>query len=178
MRKIGNDIVEEGIDIKLTNKERKTVRGVIIKNNEVYMLYSKLFDDFTFPGGGIKDDEDFKEALRRELYEETGAKEIEIIKAIGYVVEYRHGINSSKNIYKQTSYYYLVNVLKYDEPKYVGREKDQGLKMKWVNINDAINHNKKVNNKRNKETNKGFETVLIRENKVLKYLRGEDNEKI
>lgn len=173
MKKISDDIVEKGIDKKETNRERKTVRGVIIKNNKVNMLYSEKFNDYTFPGGGIKEGESLNDALKRELFEEIGAEKIEIIKKIGYTVEYRYGINSTDNVYKQTSYYFLVNVLKSGKPQLVGREKQQGLKMRWVDINETINHNKMINNSRDEKTNKGFQTVLIRENEVLKYIKGE-----
>lgn len=172
MKKISDDIIENGININNANRERNTVRAVIKKNNYVFMLYSKLYNDYTFPGGGIKEDEDHIDSLKRELLEEVGATKINVVDKIGYIVEYRYGINSSNNIYKQTSYYYLVEILEQNKPSYVGREKMQGLEMKWVLIDDVIKHNELINNKRDKNANKGFQTVLIRENEILKHLRG------
>lgn len=177
MIKIGETIIEEGILNNKPNRFRKTVRGIILKEAKVYMLYSKKFNDYTFPGGGIKEDEDHKEALKRELNEEFGASNINIIKPIGYTEEIRYGINSTNNTYLQTSYYYLVEADKFVEPNYIGREKEQGLSKKLVEINDAIKHNELVYETRDENSWKGFKTVLLRENSVLKYI-GDNYEKI
>jgi 8-oxo-dGTP diphosphatase len=49
---------------------RPSVYGVILKNNKV--LLSKQWDGYDFPGGGIELGETIKEALIREVKEETG----------------------------------------------------------------------------------------------------------
>ena len=134
MKKIGNTIIEDGIKTFNNLKDRKTVRAVIIKNNQVLMLYSKLFDDYTFPGGGIKNGENMEEALKRELYEELGANTVKIIKEIGYTEEVRFGIKGSDSTYLQTSYFMLCEIDDIGEPNFVGREKIQGIIPVWVNI--------------------------------------------
>ena len=52
--------------------KRPSVRGIIIKNNKVAMVYSRKFDYYKFPGGGIENGEDHITTLKRELTEETG----------------------------------------------------------------------------------------------------------
>ena len=72
----------------LPNKKRYTVRGLLIKDNKVGLLYIKG-DDPLFgkrnhletPGGGIDDGENSIDALKREMLEETGYK----IKNIKYI---------------------------------------------------------------------------------------------
>lgn len=177
MIKIGETIIEAGISTNKPNRKRETVRGVILKDKQVYLLYSSKFNDYTFPGGGIKDNEEHVETLKRELREELGAIDIEIVAPIGYTEEIRYGINSTNNTYLQTSYYYLVDVGEFVAPNYVGREKNQGLSKRLVNIYEAINHNKIVYETRNEKKWKGFKTVLLRENLVLKYI-GDKYEKI
>lgn len=171
MRKIGDTIIEEGIPQTQAMKERNTVRAVITNDDKVLMLYSDKYDDYTFPGGGIKDGEGLETALQRELNEEIGVSKFKIISDVGYTVEHRFGLREDNQVYRQVSYYFLCDVLKYEEAKLVGREKHQGLKTLWVEIDEAINYNLKTNLLRVGENAKGFKTVLIRENLVLKYLQ-------
>ena len=173
MKKISETIYEENIELNENVKLRETVRAVILnEKDEVFMLYSKLYNDYTFPGGGIKPLEKHMEGLKRELKEEVGAVDIDVLSPLGYIEEIRYGINSSNNVYRQKSYYYLCNINEIGETNYVGHENEQGLEMRWVSIDEVIDHNEKVNNLRDEELNKGFKTVLIRENAVLNYIKG------
>lgn len=171
MKLIGEKIIENGIKSFNNLKERKTIRAIIIKNNQVLMLYSGLFNDYTFPGGGLKNNEDHIETLKRELKEEVGANEVKVVKEVGYTEEIRYGINGSDNKYQQISYYYLCEINDVEKPTFVGREKLQKLETKYVDIDDVIKHNEKVNSEREKEINKGYQTVLIRENMVLEHIK-------
>lgn len=166
MKQIGKTIIESGININLEHKNRSTIRAVIIRDNKVLMLYSSLYNDYTFPGGGIKASETHIDALIRELNEELGAINVDIIKPLGYTLEYRYGINSNDSIYLQKSYFYLVNTKITEQPQFIGREKEQGLHAIYVNPEEIIHHNNKINTTRGK----GFKTVLIRENIILNYI--------
>lgn len=171
--KIGKNIIEEGIKETNNTKERVTVRGIIRKENLVYMLYSNVYDDYTFPGGGIKEDEDKIETLKRELNEELGVLKSNINDYVGYTVEYRYGINGSNSVYKQTSHYYNCEILEIGETNYIGRENHQGLEGRWIEIDEAIKHNYYITkNDRNGPEDKGYKTVLVRENQVLNYIKG------
>lgn len=171
MKKIGKTIIEGDLKENEVLKTRNTVRAIILKNNLVYMLYSKLYNDYIFPGGGIKDDENHEEALKRELKEELGANKIKIIKNVGYIEELRYGINKTNSTYKQTSYFYLCEIDSIAAPSYNKREEAQGLTPKWIEISEAINHNNKELLTRNKDENKGFITVIKRENRILKHIK-------
>lgn len=170
MTKIGETIVENGIKEINELKERTTVRGIRIKGDTVFMLYSKLYNDYTFPGGGVKEDENKEETLKRELLEEVGIVDAVVLDNIGYTVEYRYGISGSNSIYKQVSHYFLYEAFEFVEPTYFGREKKQGLSGVWVNIDEVIDHNKEVI-KSDRTNLKGYQTVLIRENQVLNYIK-------
>ncbi|MEI7621586.1 MAG: NUDIX domain-containing protein [Candidatus Moraniibacteriota bacterium] len=58
---------------------RPSIYGVIVKDGA--LLLSKQWDGYDFPGGGIKLGENFKDALIREVKEETGL-EVEIGKIV------------------------------------------------------------------------------------------------
>ncbi|HHY96543.1 MAG TPA: NUDIX domain-containing protein [Acholeplasma sp.] len=177
MKKISDMIIEEGLENQEIHKKRVTVRGVIQQGNKVLMVYSPLFKDYTFPGGGVKDNETLEDALKRELEEELGAKKVYNISPIGFVEEKRYGVSGSNHVYHQTSFYFTCKIDQLGEQKLESREYEHGVIPTWVEIKEAI----LVNEKTIKEAprNKGMKTVLPRENAVLKYLlRGLEDEKI
>ena len=168
---IAKEIIEEGIALGNPHKKRETVRAIIKnENHELLMLYSKTFDDYTFPGGGVKYHETDEQALKRELKEEIGADEVTIYGYLGFIEEIRYGLHDNDQIYRQTSRYYMVTVHKFGETELVGREQFHGLSPKWMNINAVILHNENVKNDE-KHQKKGLRTVLLREVEVLKTLR-------
>lgn len=169
MKKISEKIIEKNIHTLIANKKRTTARAIIInEKKEILMLYSQMFNDYTFPGGGVGDDEDLIDALKREVLEETGIV-LKNIKHYGYIEEIRYGISGSDNVYDQTSHYYLAEVESQREPNLIFREKIQGLKAVYVEPTVVLEHNKKVRLDKNHQI-KGLKTVLIRENKVIQSL--------
>lgn len=88
----------------LSNSEpRFTARAVLKNDKDQYaVMYTKKYDFYLLPGGGIEDNEEKPEALRREVLEETGCT-CETIEEIGCVYENRVHCD-----YTQYSYYYFV----------------------------------------------------------------------
>jgi putative (di)nucleoside polyphosphate hydrolase len=66
--------------------------GIIILNSKNQVFVGKRKDNpgnkWQMPQGGVENGEDFLTAMRRELYEETSIKSIEIIKALEKMYEY------------------------------------------------------------------------------------------
>jgi len=171
MIKIGTTIVEDELD--LNNKEfkkRETVRGICIRKNDVLVLHSDLYNDYIFPGGGIKNGEDHEQTLIREMKEETGASKVWNLRPVGYTEELRFGLNLNGSVYQQISYFYLCNIDDIGELSLTEKELNAGLNPVWVNIEDVLQQNdqeiKKVDQRK-----QGFKTVLVRENRVLRYVK-------
>ena len=70
----------------------RTGVGIILLNNKNQVFVGKRKDNpgnkWQMPQGGVDKGEDFLEAMKRELYEETSVKNIEIIKEIEKEYEY------------------------------------------------------------------------------------------
>ncbi len=90
------------------------------------------------PGGGIESNDNNKEALNREILEETGCI-AKVIGDVGIILEYR---NKFKQL--QISYCYLAKLKKIcDKTSFTKKELAQGFEFKWININKALSILKK-----------------------------------
>jgi len=134
-------------DIKtLDNKSvftRKSTRCITLQDTLVLMLYTERYDDYSFPGGGLENGEDQVEGMIRELTEETGATNITNIKSFGVYEEYRPWRKPDFDIQHMISYCYTCDIDKeLGVSKMESHEIKNGMRPVWVNIYDAIKHNK------------------------------------
>ena len=82
---------------------RITVRAVLKnKNNEYAVMYSDEFKLYSLPGGGVEKGESLIDAIKREVWEETGCI-INSIEELGYVEE-----NRAHCDYTQINYYFVL----------------------------------------------------------------------
>lgn len=170
MNALGPMIIEEGIYLK-PDKFRTTVRAVIFnEQKQVLMVYSKLYDDYTFPGGGLKDDEACDKALKRELREELGANKIKIKDPLGFIEETKYGLFQKDSIYLQTSKYYIVEIESLGKQRLEHREITHGIKPVWIDPQKAIDLNQVVMDDE-KHRAYGLKTVLLREQIVLEKIK-------
>lgn len=125
--------------------ERTAARGIILDDEDILMIYTKRYNDYSFPGGGVDDGEDIKTGLLRELKEETGAKNIEILNAFGEYEEFRPTHYDGYDIVHMLSHFFVCSA---DKELGVAKpeeyEINNGSEPVWVNIHDAIKHNKEV----------------------------------
>jgi len=117
-----------------TYRVREAARAVVFDdNNLVALLYSTKNKYYKLPGGGVEKGEDYKTALKRECLEEIGC-DIEILKEIGSIVEYRKKFNM-----KQTSYCYIAKVKgKKGVPKLEPDEVEEGFETVWLPLEKAL----------------------------------------
>ena len=105
--------------------------GVIILNNENKVFVGKRrdnpIDKWQMPQGGLDKGEDYISAMKRELYEETSIRNIEILKEIEGFFEYELPKNLVGIIWKGK---YRGQKQKWFIVRFIGKEKEINLKTK------------------------------------------------
>ena len=89
--------------------------------------------------------ESIAEGLIRELEEETGARNIQVEEGFGIYEEFRPARTPSFDILHMISHIYKVSCDEvFDLPKFESYELKNGMNTVWIDINEAIDHNKQV----------------------------------
>ena len=124
---------------------RLATRAISLQGNKILLMYTARYEDYSLPGGGLDEGEDKIEGMMRELREETGATGIKNIKPFGIYEEYRPWYKADFDIQHMISYCYTCDI---DEElgstKLESYEIKNGMKAIWINIHDAIKHNKRT----------------------------------
>ena len=145
---------------------RNAVRGVILRGSDLLMIHSSVMGDYKFPGGGVQKGESHKQALAREIEEESGALLDLLGEGLGAVIEYDIPMETEYDVFKMTSYYYLCQVgAGFGQQRLDDYEKDLGFHPAWVNVDEAIFINRSLLNIDNPPQ------WLKRELLVLEYIR-------
>jgi len=122
---------------------REAVRAIILKGDQVLMIYSTLNGDYKFPGGGVKRDEAHATALKREVLEECGAHLIKILAEFGRVEEYDLAEEEDFDLFCMHSYYYVCEVQDgFGAQNLDDYEHKYGFTPKWVALEHAITVNR------------------------------------
>jgi len=147
--------------------KRTAARGIIMNGDDILLIYTKRYNDYSFPGGGIDAGENIIDGLKRELEEETGAQNIEVHDFFGVYEEIRATHYKGYDFMDMTSHFYKCTVDKeLGQASPEDYEVINGSEPVWVNILEAISHNKKVI--ASKEVTMGLS--IIRETEVLELL--------
>lgn len=142
---------------------RTAARAIVWDGPKLAMLFSRKFQEYTFPGGGCEKGESLKLALAREMREETGYQVIaDSIRPYGYVMEKRVGRN--EGLFMQKSYYFTcrlseVRLERHPTPKEIDRDDE----FMFVDPYVALAHNRI-------QYEKHGNPWLCRENRVLEII--------
>lgn len=122
---------------------RLATRSIAVQGDTILLLYTSRYEDYSLPGGGLDLGEDKIEGMMRELSEETGAEDIKNIKPFGAYEEYRPWYKSDYDIQHMISYCYTCEINReLGSSNMEAYEINNGMKAVWVNIHEAIKHNK------------------------------------
>ncbi|MTI70095.1 MAG: NUDIX domain-containing protein [Firmicutes bacterium] len=165
------DLLKEILHKEKINKLGKTisrdaVRGIILKDKQLLMIYSKKNGDYKFPGGGVDGNESHLDTLKREVLEESGATVSKVVKEFGKVIEYDQPLEDEYDVFKMTSFYYICKVnSEFTNQNLDLYEKELGFEPIWVDIDKALNRNISIIN------NSDSPRWVIRENFILKEIK-------
>ncbi|WP_144213067.1 NUDIX hydrolase [Shewanella donghaensis] len=121
---------------------RVAARAIVLKGNNILMLYTDRYHDYTLPGGGVDAHEDIEQGLIRELQEETGAKCIGNIIEFGLYEEFRPWPRDGFNVMNMLSYCFSCEIdSELGDTNFEAHEINNGMKPVWIDIDDAIQHN-------------------------------------
>lgn len=149
---------------------RPSVRGIIIFGGKAAMIYSRKFDYYKFPGGGIESGENIIDALIREVREETGLTvDVSSVREFGSVLRVQLSSYSPDTIFEQENFYYLCDTGAETLPQELDDyELEEGFTLRYVAPRDAITVNRT-------HDHKNYDAALIeRESRVLEYLMDRD----
>lgn len=124
---------------------RQAARGIILNGEQILLLYTERYHDYSLPGGGVDEGEEVQAGLVRELKEETGAKNIRDIQAFGLYEEYRPWHKHGYDVVHMESYCYRCSIdEELGDTEFESHEIENGMKPVWINIHDAIAHNEET----------------------------------
>lgn len=125
--------------------ERICTRAIVLKGEQILLLYTRRYNDYSLPGGGVDKGETLEEALVRELREEAGAHNVRILAEFGIVDEYRPWYRNGIDVMFMRSYCYLCQIdSELGTPDLEEYEHANGMQVCWMSIYDAIAHNRGV----------------------------------
>lgn len=128
---------------------RQAARGIVLRERSILMLFTERYNDFSFPGGGIAEGEDLIGGLKRELEEETGARNVAVTRAFGWVEELRPHPRQGYALMQMTSHFYVCDIdRELSATNMEAYETANGMRPLWVDIDEAIAHNRGVMERR------------------------------
>jgi 8-oxo-dGTP pyrophosphatase MutT (NUDIX family) len=155
-----------GVNIQGKTICRTAVRAVILREQDLLMVFSSAVGDYKFPGGGVDDGESHEQALARELREECGVSLLSVDGELGVVIEYNIPKEAEFDVFKMTSHYYFCQAGDgFGTQKLDEYEKNLGFKPVWVDIDHALSTNRSLLN------SDKIPEWLRREIFVLEYLK-------
>ncbi|MBQ1411830.1 MAG: NUDIX domain-containing protein [Clostridia bacterium] len=148
--------------------KRPSARGIILRDDNIALVYSLREHYYKFPGGGIHDGEDQQAALIREVQEETGLIVIpESITPFGSVMRRQKSNIVPHTVFEQENFYYFCRAEATVTQQHLDDyEKDAGFTLQYVSLDEAIRVNEAY------RSEDFFDEIMIqREAKVLRMIR-------
>ena len=122
--------------------------GVIVLNDENKVFVGKRKDNpvdkWQMPQGGVDKNENFLNAMKRELYEETSIKSIKVLKELDGLFEYELPQNLLGIIWKgrfrgQKQKWFIARFIGKNNEINVKTKKPEFIEWKWIKMDELPN---------------------------------------
>ncbi len=125
--------------------EKTTVRAVIVRDGRLAMQKSRK-GEFKIPGGGVEPGESYRDALLREVREETGFQVVpESIAELGEILELREDVFCCGRKYVCHSYFYQCGVREERmKMELTESEQEQGYDAVWETPEVIVRENRQL----------------------------------
>lgn len=125
-----------GTDGLSVSVPRITARAILKNRNDLFaVMYSKKYNLYSLPGGGVEEGENIHTAIQREIWEETGCG-ITSMQLLGYVEE-----NRAHCDYTQIDYYFVLETNDHDlKPHLTENEAKNKTTVMWLNAHEMYHH--------------------------------------
>ncbi|WP_028116325.1 NUDIX hydrolase [Ferrimonas senticii] len=124
---------------------RHAVRAIITHQDKILLLYTRRYDDYSLPGGGVDAGESLQQALLREVVEETGARNVAIVEALGRYEELRPWYKDDADNQRIHSYCYWCHAdSELGQNQLEDYEQANGMVPVWLPLAEAIAHNQRI----------------------------------
>ncbi|KXF83276.1 NUDIX hydrolase [Enterovibrio coralii] len=122
---------------------RRAARAIVLRGEDILLLFTERYYDYSLPGGGVDEGESELEGMIRELQEETGAKNVRNIVPFGAYEEYRVWYKPEFDVMHMISHCFYCDIdEELGEVAFEEYEVKNGMRPVWINIHEAIAHNK------------------------------------
>ncbi|MGF1769961.1 NUDIX domain-containing protein [Enterovibrio makurazakiensis] len=149
--------------------QRLASRAIVVRENDILLLFTERYHDYSLPGGGIDVNENQIDGLVRELKEETGANNIRNIRPFGSYEEFRPWHKPDFDVVHMISYCFWCDIDdQLGEVSLEDYEVKNGMRPVWMNIHEAIEHNKKTMAESDKQG-----LSIVRETYLLELIASE-----
>ena len=131
------------MNTKYQNLPLRSGVGIVVLNKENKVFVARRIDNpknyWQMPQGGVDDDEDYLVAAYRELREETGIKNVELIKELDGFTTYKLPINLLGIIWKgkykgQKQKWFVMRFLGNDDEINIKTKRPEFLDWKWIEL--------------------------------------------
>ena len=121
---------------KNINNIKNCAGGIVINPQKGIAIVNQNNDSWSLPKGHVEKNESILEAAIREIYEETGLKNIKLIKKIGSYKRYRIGLDGLDDLRELKLIYMYVFTTEENVLFPIDRHNPEA---KWVSIKETIN---------------------------------------
>ena len=131
-------------------KKHVSAGGLLLDKDgtHAYLIYKEIREQWQLPKGHQEDGESFGETALREIYEETGYKNIQLVRDTKTQIEYDFELEREPEYSHHKIVYFFLAKLSNDYREEDTQEEGEGLGGDWIsleNIVETLSHEEEKN---------------------------------